>query len=64
MQIDCRTHPVSFALGTGGSLPSVKWQGHEADHTLFVVLLKLMSGAVAPLPLYTFMACMEKLFLS
>lgn len=34
VHIDSGAHPVSYALGTEGSLPSVKWQGHEADHTL------------------------------
>lgn len=35
MQIDSGAHPASYALVTGGSFPIVKWQGHEADHTLF-----------------------------
>jgi hypothetical protein len=34
MLIDSKAHPVSYALGTGCSLLSVKWQRHEADHTL------------------------------
>ena len=34
VQIDSGAHPASYALGIVGSFPSVKWQGHEADHTL------------------------------
>lgn len=34
VQIDSGVHPASYALGIVGSLPSLKWQEHEADHTL------------------------------
>lgn len=34
VQIDSGVHSACYALGIVGSLPSVKWQGHEADHTL------------------------------
>jgi hypothetical protein len=29
-----RVHPISYPIGTRSSFPSVKWQGHEADHSL------------------------------
>jgi hypothetical protein len=32
-QIDSGAHPTSFSMGTGGFIPGVKLQGHEADQS-------------------------------
>jgi hypothetical protein len=31
---DSGAHQDSYPMGAGGSFPGVKWQGHEADHSL------------------------------
>jgi hypothetical protein len=34
VQTGTADHPVSYAMGTGALTLGVKWQGHEADHSL------------------------------
>jgi len=29
-------HPASYPVGTGATLPGVKWPGHEADHFISI----------------------------
>jgi hypothetical protein len=36
-------------MGTGGCIPGVKWQGHEADHSLSSVAEVKKCGAINPL---------------
>jgi hypothetical protein len=33
IQTGSGAHPTSYPMGTRGSFPRVKWQGHEADHS-------------------------------
>jgi hypothetical protein len=50
LQIGSEAHSASYTLGTGGSFPWVKRQGHEADHSsLFITEVKC-DVATPPLP--------------
>jgi len=33
VQTSCRAHPASNSLGTGDSVPRVKWLSHDGDHS-------------------------------
>jgi hypothetical protein len=33
VQTGSGVHPTSYIMGTGGSFPGIKRQGHEADHS-------------------------------
>jgi len=52
------THPIFCSLGTGGTLPRVKWPELATDHSPYLHLMPrlVMSGAVPPLPPYDVMA--------
>jgi hypothetical protein len=41
-------HPASCPLGTGGAVPGVKWQGHEADQ-LPTSIAEMKNGGAIPL---------------
>jgi hypothetical protein len=40
--------PINWVLGVFS--PGIMWPGHEADHSLYPVFIKRMSGVVPPLP--------------
>jgi hypothetical protein len=49
IQTSSGAHPASYPMGTGGSFPGVKWQGHEADHSLPSSAEVKNGGAIPPL---------------
>jgi hypothetical protein len=44
----------------GALLPGVKRPGREADHSPHLVPKLRVNGAISPLPLRAFLACLEK----
>jgi hypothetical protein len=50
VQTSSGAHPASYAMSTVGSLPRVKWEGPEADHTLPSRAEARNGEAIPPLP--------------
>jgi hypothetical protein len=56
VQIGSGVHPTFYLIGTRGSFPGVKRQGHEADHSLPTSAEIKKMWIYTSTPLYAFMA--------